>query len=180
MRGKSLCTSTFERSINTEIVPQVALSSVATQTDLTPEQQDMASQWEPRQLPEYDNMVLKCQKLLDDSLGYADQPLSRVDLRSKVDFLLTHGETVASISEKCTQHDARINDTRVGDTLQRQCGEKWHMVGDQGRTFTTESNLLRITNVHAGGGRASARCPATQRYGDVHLVECLYKIEHKT
>ena len=139
---------------------------------------DASTQRSPCDLVDYSPTLDAAQQVLDEVLGYQDQPLPRPELRCHAEVLLKRGLSIQDVKSECANHDLHLNSLRERDTLTRLCGERWTMRGINGRIYISKSNRIRVDRVLPGGGSAVCSDPGAGTFGNVDLVEHLFTIEH--
>ena len=163
---------------NEQIAPEPTRTDNCTQCEMIETDiisRDMATQWDPCVLPDYEQMLQTVQDILDEYVGYANLPLSRYELKERAVHLLMQGETEDSLRHKCAAHDTAIDQVRPGDSLARVCGTSWFMSGHNGRGYTTQANIIKIRRIAEGGTKAYGECPQNHTHGEVDLVTVIFE-----
>ena len=137
----------------------------------------VGTQWLASDADGFQALVTQCVKLLDDTLGYQDDPLSRGTLRSYATHLLEKGSNLEDIKRRCSQHNQKLDDLRIGDTVIKICGDFWRMQGGGGSTFCSQGTKIQVQAI-SKDCVVAARCPSSSKFGDVRLVNFSFDIEN--
>ena len=162
----------YDRACQTD-APVSQTVDKAVQAGVQPLLLDIASQWEPLDVPVQDEELSKSYCHLEDSLGFSDKLLPRDELRQHAQMLLANGLSVDEIADLSNTHWERIDDIRPADILIRLDGQRWHMHGDNGRCYITDSANLRVRSI-PNRGYVQGACLVNHTYGRVSVADYIF------
>jgi len=139
------------------------------------EKVDGATQWLATDVAEHSKALFDAVRILDENLGYAQEPMNKESLRKKATHLLQQGMTNEDIKLICSRHNKHLDHIRPGDILVKRCGAHWSMSGG-GCIWQSKGDRILVCEIGTDF-LVSVKCPENGRFGEIEMVNHLFDIE---